>query len=73
VREYVEHFAKHNQRQPFCIACTSTLEPGIDIGSVGKVVQVDVAHYIASLIQRVGRSGRRDGEQSQLLLYATKP
>ncbi|RZK18249.1 MAG: DEAD/DEAH box helicase, partial [Hymenobacter sp.] len=73
VREYVEHFAKHNQRQPFCIACTSTLELGIDIGSVEKVVQVDAAHSIASLIQRVGRSGRRDGEQSQLLLYATKP
>ena len=73
VREYVEHFAKHNQRQPFCIACTSTLELGIDIGSVEKVVQVDAAHSIASLIQRVGRSGRRSGEQSQLLLYATRP
>lgn len=73
VREYVEHFAKNNQRQPFCIACTSTLELGIDIGSVEKVVQVDAAHSIASLIQRVGRSGRRAGEQSELLLYATKP
>jgi ATP-dependent Lhr-like helicase len=73
VREYVEHFAKSNQRQPFCIACTSTLELGIDIGSVDKVVQVNAAHSIASLIQRVGRSGRRDGEQSQLLLYATDP
>jgi ATP-dependent Lhr-like helicase len=73
VREYVEHFAKNNQRQLFCIACTSTLELGIDIGSVDKVVQVDAAHSIASLIQRVGRSGRRDGEQSHLLLYATTP
>jgi ATP-dependent Lhr-like helicase len=73
VREYVEHFAKHNQRQPFCIACTSTLELGLDIGSVEKVVQVNAAHSIASLIQRVGRSGRRNDEQSQLLLYATTP
>ena len=73
VREYVEHFAKSNQRQPFCIACTSTLELGIDIGSVDKVVQVDAAQSIASLIQRVGRSGRRDGAPSQLLLYATSP
>lgn len=73
VREYVEHFAKNNQRQPFCIACTSTLELGIDIGSVDKVVQVDAAQSIASLIQRVGRSGRRDGAPSQLLLYATSP
>jgi len=73
VREYVEHFAKNNQRQPFCIACTSTLELGIDIGSVDKVVQVDATQSIASLIQRVGRSGRRDGAPSQLLLYATSP
>ncbi|MBU6120848.1 DEAD/DEAH box helicase [Hymenobacter siberiensis] len=73
VREYVEHFAKHNQRQPFCIACTSTLELGIDIGSVDKVVQIDAAQSVASLIQRVGRSGRRDGAASELLLYATNP
>ena len=73
VREYVEHFAKNNQRQPFCIACTSTLELGIDIGSVDKVVQVDTTQSVASLIQRVGRSGRRDDEPSQLLLYATTP
>ncbi|WP_242919716.1 DEAD/DEAH box helicase [Pontibacter liquoris] len=71
VREYVEHFAKHNRRHNFCISCTSTLELGIDIGSVDKVVQVDATHSIASLIQRVGRSGRREGEKSQLLLYAT--
>lgn len=31
VREYVEYFAKNNQRNYFCVACTSTLELGIDI------------------------------------------
>jgi ATP-dependent Lhr-like helicase len=71
VREYVEHFAKNNQRNNFCISCTSTLELGIDIGTVDKVVQVDATHSIASLIQRVGRSGRREGETSSLILYAT--
>lgn len=71
VREYVEYFAKNNQRQNFLISCTSTLELGIDIGSVDEVVQIDATHSIASLIQRVGRSGRRDGEKSYLFLYAT--
>ena len=71
VREYVEYFAKNNKRQNFCISCTSTLELGIDIGSVDEVVQIDTTHSISSLIQRVGRSGRNDGESSNLYLYAT--
>ncbi|MDH7462178.1 DEAD/DEAH box helicase [Chitinophagaceae bacterium 26-R-25] len=71
LREYVENFAKNNRRNNFCICCTSTLELGIDIGTVDEVVQVDATHSIASLIQRVGRSGRREGEKSVLLLYAT--
>lgn len=73
VREYVEYFAKNNNRHNFCIACTSTLELGIDIGSVDEVVQIDATHSIASLIQRVGRSGRKDGALSNLYLYATTP
>lgn len=71
VREYVEYFAKNNNRQNFCISCTSTLELGIDIGAVDEVVQIDATSSIASLIQRVGRSGRKDGESSNLYLYAT--
>ncbi|MEJ5048871.1 DEAD/DEAH box helicase [Chryseobacterium culicis] len=73
VREYVEFFAKNSALQNFCISCTSTLELGIDIGNVDEVVQIDATHSIASLIQRVGRSGRREGKASNLLLYATEP
>jgi len=71
VREYVEYFAKNNERQNFCISCTSTLELGIDIGTVDEIVQIDATHSISSLIQRVGRSGRKEGESSNLFLYAT--
>lgn len=73
VREQIEHFAKHNLHQNFCIVCTSTLELGIDIGTVEKVVQIDATYSISSLIQRVGRSGRKDGQKGNLLLYATNP
>ncbi len=71
LREYVETFAKTQLRQNFCISCTSTLELGIDIGTVDEVVQIDATHSISSLIQRVGRSGRKDNESSNLFLYAT--
>lgn len=71
VREYVEFFAKNASLQNFCISCTSTLELGIDIGNVDEVVQIDATNSIASLIQRVGRSGRKEGKASNLFLYAT--
>ncbi|MCT2409904.1 DEAD/DEAH box helicase [Chryseobacterium antibioticum] len=71
VREYVEFFAKKSTHENFCISCTSTLELGIDIGNVDEVAQIDATHSIASLIQRVGRSGRREGKSSNLFLYAT--
>lgn len=71
IREDIEFFAKNSNNKNFAIACTSTLELGIDIGSVNKIVQIDATHSVASLIQRIGRSGRRKNKTSQLLLYAT--
>lgn len=71
IRESVEHFAKNNERFDFCISCTSTLELGIDIGTVDKIIQIDSTHSVASLVQRIGRSGRREGERSIVGIYAT--
>jgi len=71
IRESVEHFAKNNVRFDFCISCTSTLELGIDIGTVDKIIQIDSTHSVSSLVQRIGRSGRRDGETSIVGIYAT--
>jgi ATP-dependent helicase Lhr and Lhr-like helicase len=71
IRESIEHFAKSNERFNFCISCTSTLELGIDIGTVDKIVQIDSTHSVSSLVQRIGRSGRRDGEKSIVNIYAT--
>jgi len=71
IRESIEHFAKNNERFNFCISCTSTLELGIDIGTVDKIVQIDSTHSVSSLVQRIGRSGRREGEKSIVAIYAT--
>jgi len=71
IRENIEHFAKNNERFNFCISCTSTLELGIDIGTVDKIVQIDSTHSVSSLVQRIGRSGRREGEKSIVSIYAT--
>ncbi len=73
LREHAEHFAKHRGGDSFGIICTSTLELGIDIGMVDLVVQVDSTFSVASLVQRFGRSGRRQGEHSSLLVYALHP
>jgi ATP-dependent Lhr-like helicase len=43
------------------LVATSTLELGIDIGDLDRVVQVDAPMTVASLLQRLGRSGRRGG------------
>lgn len=59
LREEVEFFAKNNEQDLFTITCTSTLELGIDIGSVDSVVQYSAPPSTSSLSQRLGRSGRR--------------
>jgi len=53
---------------PTTAVCTMTLELGIDIGSVDSIAQVTAPHSVASLRQRLGRSGRR-GEPAVLRLF----
>lgn len=42
-----------------CIVCTSTMELGIDVGDLDKVLQVDCPATVSSFLQRMGRTGRR--------------
>jgi ATP-dependent Lhr-like helicase len=57
-RANAERAAKEGE--PFCIVCTSTLELGIDIGDLDRVVQLGPPSSVASFLQRLGRTGRRD-------------
>ena len=55
------------------IVSTSTLELGIDVGDLDRVIQVDAPSTVASLLQRTGRTGRREGANRNCLFLATRP
>lgn len=73
LKEAAEAVTRSRGKEDFTIVCTSTLEMGVDIGTVDLVVQVDSTYSVSSLTHRFGRSGRRAGEKSALLMYGTTP
>ncbi|HVF06639.1 MAG TPA: DEAD/DEAH box helicase [Frankiaceae bacterium] len=70
LREHVEAELKAGG-QPVTAICTSTLEMGIDIGDVASIAQIGAPPSVASLRQRLGRSGRRGGP-AVLRLYVAE-
>lgn len=52
---------------PAVAAATVTLELGIDLGELERVVQLGAPYSASSFVQRLGRSGRRDDMASEML------
>ncbi|MDR1900633.1 MAG: DEAD/DEAH box helicase [Treponema sp.] len=47
---------------PMTTAATATLEMGIDIGALDRVIQIGPPASVSAFVQRLGRSGRRRGK-----------
>jgi len=68
IREGAEYALKDDGRQ--AVACaTVTLELGIDIGRLERIVNVESPNSVTSFLQRMGRSGRRDMPPEMLMVF----
>jgi ATP-dependent Lhr-like helicase len=55
--------------RPTAAFCSSTLELGIDVGNVEAIGQIGAPWSVGSMAQRLGRSGRREGEASEMRVF----
>ena len=69
LREHAESELRDSDA-PTVTAATVTMELGIDIGRLERIVQLDAPFQVSSFLQRLGRSGRR-GAPSELW-FATR-
>ncbi|GAA5513055.1 ATP-dependent RNA helicase DeaD [Deinococcus carri] len=60
--------AMREEGRPACTVATVTLELGIDLGQLERVLQVDPPPSVSSFVQRLGRTGRRGGP-GEMIFY----
>lgn len=60
LREFAEQRMKSGEL-PVCTGATVTLELGIDLGHLERIVQTGCPLTVSGLVQRLGRTGRRGG------------
>lgn len=69
VRLEVEDRLKRGELR--AVVCSTSLEMGIDIGSIDTVIMVSAPKGVARALQRIGRSGHSMGETSHGVLVAS--
>ena len=60
---------RFNTGSDACIVCTSTLELGIDVGDLDRVLQAEAPDTVSSFLQRMGRTGRRAGQAANTSFF----
>lgn len=68
LREEAEMKLKDDELRTVTCA-TVTLELGIDIGRLERIVQLDAPTTVSSLLQRLGRSGRRGVPPEMMMVF----
>jgi ATP-dependent helicase Lhr and Lhr-like helicase len=63
--------AAFREERDCVIVATSTLELGIDVGDLDRVIQIDAPPSVAAFLQRLGRTGRRADTTRNALLLTT--
>jgi len=61
--------AMRAENRPACTVATVTLELGIDLGQLERVMQVGPSPSVSSFVQRLGRTGRR-GEPGEMFFFS---
>jgi ATP-dependent helicase Lhr and Lhr-like helicase len=64
---------RFNHGSDACIVCTSTLELGIDVGDLDLVLQANAPSTVSSFLQRMGRTGRREGTTANTTFLCDDP
>lgn len=68
LREDAELRMKNDER-PVVTCATVTMELGIDIGRLERVLQNDAPNSVSSFLQRLGRSGRRGQPPEMIMVF----
>ncbi len=68
IREEAETKLK-NDDEKYVTCATVTMELGIDIGKLERIIQNDAPNSVSSFLQRLGRSGRREAPPEMMMVF----
>ena len=69
IREEAEYALREENTSPMTACATVTLELGIDIGRLQRIVNMGAPNTAVNFLQRLGRSGRRDVPPEMMLVF----